>query len=189
MCAQRRGHSVCGCQGMQYLTSRAKSAYVWSMTWPHPSLRASSFACHGEITMAPKLTWWLVQQDAALKQQAQLVSICWLKNKQKPLPHAAEHWTWAERYHHCRETPAHTVHLGCSQFTLKLFNLHSCHQGRFRLPLHLQLHIPTSSSAFSRWWAGSQAWDIQKATMLSCQWGQLGGVSAWLQGVESERMK
>lgn len=52
---------------------------------------------------------------------------------------------------HCNETPDHHVNLGCSQITLKLFNLHSCHQGRFCLPLHLQLHIPVSSPALSRW--------------------------------------
>lgn len=80
---ERRECSVCGCQEMWYLTSKAKSAYVQSITWLHASLRASSSACRGEITMTVKLIWWLVQQNSALQQWVQLVRICWLRNKQQ----------------------------------------------------------------------------------------------------------
>jgi len=44
------------CVGARECTSRAKSAYVRSITWPHLSLRASCFSCRGEITMIVQLT-------------------------------------------------------------------------------------------------------------------------------------
>lgn len=143
----------------------------------HDMTTSLSEVCHGEMTTALRLAWWLEQQSAALKQQAQLASICWLKNKPSPL--TAEHWTWAERYQSLQWDP-------CSRCSYGMFTVH--HQGQFCLPPHLQLHIPASSLALSTWWVGSQAWDIQKATKR-CQWGQLGGVSTWLQGNESEGMK